>query len=127
MARLKWAGVREAHRLAIALTGHGRLEGSVRSWQQRSRQRRRTQPATVDCAAVAVLCVDVGMRLGPVMAHEHPRHQGLSCKSWRTPLRPYSHTGLTGQALLADQLLERGFVADRIQVGVLLCGGAKLL
>jgi hypothetical protein len=31
------------------------------------------------------------------------------------------------QALVVDQLLERGFLADRIQVGVGLCGGAKLL
>src|SRR5262249_60583030 len=39
---------------------------------------------------------------------------------------PHACLGRSMRLSIADQLLERGFVADWIQVGVVLCGIAKL-
>src|SRR6266571_1651486 len=39
---------------------------------------------------------------------------------------PHACSGRSVRLSIADQFLERGFVADRIQVGVVLCGIAKL-
>src|SRR4029453_14002510 len=40
---------------------------------------------------------------------------------------PHACAGRSVRLLVADQFLEPGFVADRIQVGVVPCGIAKLL
>ena len=61
--------------------------------------------------------------------HDRGEAGGTACEPWvRVPLtddRPYSRWQV--RLLVADQLRERGFVADRIQVGVGLRGMAKLL
>ena len=59
--------------------------------------------------------------IGPSLPGQWP-HLGNGCDTC-----PHARSGRSVRLLVADQLLERGFVADRIQVGVVPCGSAKLL